>query len=1057
MFDPTPNIEQTMSAPPPNTFDQEDEMSSPPLEVDRSLSPIEADRSLSPFDDTIIQSPGLDGIDGFDGLDGTLGSSPGPHRIYTPPPRLAERFYRPSQTRRKGSAASSRRNSTSSLQSLTLSSTNGPQSKHVANYQRRDAILKDRQQRLADRAAHVEKVRLRAAIQKERIISLSEDRALAAAVTRERKLMEIAATCAEEVKRAKAIAESTKGKRELEAQQARQRQQERQAAVERRREELRKHSSRARGSSLGTKKSVDSLPSVTEVKETETSPLSSETAVCRLQTWWRRTARSRAVNVFAQLGLTVDDVRNTPYDQVTDTLLEQRVIAATAHVLDICGLRHGPRESVNQLKAAKFFLSAFLILCHPTQVLSNAYNTNTQNPGPSSQRLARDDLDDPQVQQLVSRAKDLIITFETIMSRLASHNNYMLPPALATSLPDTFSLFESAFLRWQSRDKHALVDSMLKQLVELDALIETISGTSEPAVIAEYKKSVAPNQELLVVKVKRLLGKEQGSKAVRHAIAHGRKSRADRKKEQSQMKPRIAENTVTPESALADLGAAEQLSQPSTGTSATASPNAYPSPPSTPASRPSEPMPATSSKLLPENRVVVHELAIDKEYQVRASDFLEAETKALRPWLDQMRATMQADAVSREIHFYLLVKVAGFIRDKLSRLVSPPHPLCNHIAELLDVEQFKQQLETGSFSYETFFTAMGTLLSKMCAQFRDAELADLTENKLKRGSYVDRMESLILFIDCMVTDHANYLLSQVAPLLLNSAAAYETKAFALAIDQQKHGLFAAETAWRAARSKLVAETSRRDPENVNHPKNQPTAEKIYAHMLVGIFTQPSEMQHGQIPEMLRLDHKRIVKYNRLTRNIVTTCGILLQCKNLLKRDVRAPWKSEATRIETVLNTAESEETAVNGVMAALEAGRSIPPAMKSHLREFVQKLIVAHLLLASTAQPEPHGQWDPAAHDPTQPVLRLLLRRLRDHVTARMVAGSSGDKSKMASGAGEKLASCGLGEFADRVRDMVEEMSKVGFVDRGSHAEWWEKVASNVEAEAASARATTSS
>lgn len=1030
-----------MSSPP-----LEADASLPPLDADTSLPPLEASGSLSPLDDDFAHASDLVGLDGtFE-----------PPRIYTPPPRLAERFYRPSQTRRKGSAASSRRNSTSSLSSLTLSSTSGPQSKQVANSQRRDAILKDRQQRLADRAAHVEKVRLRAAIAKERTIALSEERAVAAALTRERKLMEIASTCAEEVKRAKAIAESTKGKRELELQKLRQHMHERQAEAERRREELRKQAPRARGFSLGTKKSVDSLPSVAEGKETDARPLSTEAAVCRLQTWWRSLARSRAVTAFAQLGLTVDDVRNTPYDQVTEMLLQKRVIVATAHVLDLCGLRQGPRESVNQLKAVKLFLSAFLILCHPTQVLGNVYNTSSQDAGPASQLLARDDLDNPQVQQLVSRAKDLLITFETIMSRLTSHNNYTLPPALSKSLPDNFSLFESAFLKWSSRDMHALVDSMLKQLVELDAIIETISDTSEPAVVAEYKKSVAPNQEMLIVKIKRLLGKEAGSKAVRHAVAHGRKVRADRKKEQSQMKPRIAEITVTPETAMADLGAAKQPGQPSTKAPTTKSSNVYPSPPSTP-SRPSEPMPSTKGKLLPENRVVVHELAINKEYQVRATDFLEAETKALRPYLDQMRATMHSDAVSREIHFHLLVKVAEHIREKLLRLVNPPHPLCNHIEELLDVEQFKQQLDTGLFSYETFFAAMGTLLSKMCAEFRDAELADLTENKLKRGNYVDRMESLVLFIDCMVTDHANYLLSKVAPLLLGSAAEYETKAFASAIAQQKHGLFAAETAWRAARTKVVAEASRRDPENVNHPKNQPTAEKIYAHMLVGVFTQPSDMQYGQIPEMLQLDHKRILKYNKLTRNIVTTCGILLQCKNLLKRDVRAPWKSEALRIETVLNTAESEEIAVDGVMAALEAGRSIPPAMKTHLREFVQKLIVAHLALANTAQAEPHGQWDPAAHDPTQPVLRLLLRRLRDHVTTRMVAGSSGDKHKMANTAGEKLVGCGLGEFADRVRDMIDEMSKVGFVDRGSHADWWEKVASTVEAEAASGRAVTPS
>ncbi|CAN8103916.1 unnamed protein product [Discula destructiva] len=1018
LSEPARNLEESLGAPQSDPFASEDDM------------------SLPPFDDAFPQALDLDGIDD-------------PPRIYTPPPHLAARFYRPSQTRRKGSAASSRRNSISSLHSLTSSSANGPQSKHVANHQRRDAILKDRQKRLADRAAHVEKVRIRAAIAKERTIALSEERAQAAALTRERNLKEIAAACAEEVKRAKAIAETTKGKRELELQKMRQHMEERQAEAERRREELRKQAPRARGSSLGAKKSDDPLPSVTEVKESEARPLTDEAAVCMLQTWWRSLSRSRAVDEFSQLGLTVDGVGETPYDQVTEMLQQQRVILATARVLAICGLRKGPSESVNQMKAVKFFLSAFLILGHPTQVLSNVY-TPGADLGSSSQLLARDDLENPLVQELVSKAKDLLITFETTMSRLTRHNNYTVPPALRESLPDAYSSFESAFLNWQSRDKHALIDSMLKQLVELDAIIETIKSASEPAVVEEYKRSAGPNQEMLIVRIKRLLGKEEGSKAIRHAVLHARKARAEKKKERKQMIPRIVELSISPESAMADLSTGDQSKQKTAQTPASTPAGAYPSPPATPSSRPSQQMSSTRGKLLPDNRIVVHELAINKEYKVRAADFLEAETKALRPYLAQMRATMHEDAVSREIHFHLLIKVAEHIREKLLRLVKPPHPLCDHITDLLDVGQFKQRLENGSFSYENFFAAMGTILPQMCAQFRDAELADLIENKLSQGNYVDRMESLVLFIDCMMGDHANYLLSKVAPLLLESATEYETKSFAAAIDQQKHGLFAAQTAWRAAKNKVMAEVSRRDPENVDHPKNRPTAEKIYAHMLVGIFTQPCEMRYGQIPEMLHLDYKRILKYGTLTRNMVTTCGILLQCKNLLKRDVRAPWKTEAQRIETVLNTAESEEAAVNGVMAALEAGRSMPPAMKTHLREFVQKLITAHLALANTIQSDPHGQWEPTAHDPTQPVLKLLLRRLRDHITARMAAASSSEKHKMANAAGEKLASSGLGEFVDRVRDMVEEMGKVGAVDRDAHGIWWEEVAASVQAEAAS-------
>lgn len=1025
LSEPARNLEESMGVPTPDSSDPE---------LDLSI----------PLGDDFIQALDLADDD--------------PPRIFTPPPHLAARFYRPSQTRRKGSAASTRRNSISSLHSLTASSHNTaqlatpPQSKHVANHQRRDAILKDRQKRLADRAAHVEKVRLRAARAKERTIALSEERAIAAQQARERNLKEIAAACAEEVKRAKAVAESTKGKREQELQKMRQQMEERQAEAERRREELRKQSPRARGSSLGTKKSAEGLPPVKELKETEPIPLAEDVAICRLQTWWRATTKRKAINDFSQLGLTIDGVRDTPYDAVTEMLAEQQVILTTAHILAICGLRKGRLDSVHQMRAVKCFLSAFLILGHPAQVLSNTYDLSDQEPGSSSLPLPRDDLANPVVQELVGKAKDLLITFENILSRLTAHNNYTVSPTLTQALPDVYASFEAVFLHWQSRDKHALVDGMLKQLVELDALIEHVKETSEPAVVEQYKEGMAPNQEMLIVRIKRLIGKERGSKAIRHAVLSERKARAEKKKERGDLRPRIAEQSITAESAMADLGATQEAGKSRNASPGRASTDTYPTPPSTPSSRP--PRSSSQGKLLPDNRIVVHELAINKEYRVCADDFLEAETQALKPCLDQMRATMNGDALSREIHFYQLIKVAEFIRDKLRRLVKPGNPFYSIIGELLDVEQFKQRFQNGSFSYENFFASIGTLLPKLCAPVRDDLAKDLVDNKLSQGSYVDRLEALILFIDVMLGDYANHLLSAVAPQLLESAAEYEAKSFANAIQNGEHGLFAAEAAWRAARNKVVAETTRRDPENVNHPKHRPTPEKIYAHMLVGIFTQTSRIRYGQIPEMLQLDYKRIRKYGNLTRNMVTAGGILLQCKNLLKRDVRAPWKTEALRIMTVMETAESEETAVNGVMAALEAGRSMPPAIKTHLRGFVQKLIAAHWALASASQPDPSAQWEPTTHDPTQPVLRLLLKRLRDHMIARMAAGSNSEKVKATNSAGEKLSSSGLGEFVDRVRDMIDEMTKVGNVDREAHGSWWETVAEKVEAESAGRDAT---
>jgi hypothetical protein len=401
-----------------------------------------------------------------------------------------------------------------------------------------------------------------------------------------------------------------------------------------------------------------------------------------------------------------------------------------------------------------------------------------------------------------------------------------------------------------------------------------------------------------------------------------------------------------------------------------------------------------------------------------------------------MRATMQPE--NQDAHFFLLLEVAKYIREKLQRLVKPGNSMHTFIAELLDTEVAHQQFVTGSFSYEKFFQSMASLLPKLCAPVRDEELKDLVENKLSQGNYVDRLEALLGFIDVMLSDYANYLLQLAAPQLIESATSYEKKAFAATMEASTYSRPAAEAAWRSARQKVYAEVARRDPEAVNHPRSRPSADRIYLQMLVDVYTQTRPISEAELPEMLLLDSKRILRAGQMTRRIVTAGAILLQCKNLLKRDVRAPWKMEAGRIFAVLEAEQGPEATVEGVIAALEAGRSMPAATKTHLRALVTKFVAASAeAAASTAD----------AEQPREPVLRLLANRLRTYVLGRLTAASASEKVKATSTAGEKLASLGLAEFVDKVRDMVDEMTRVGAVDRDTHGAWWEAVADKVEKE----------
>lgn len=963
-------------------------------------------------------------------------------RIYSPPPRIADRFYRPSQARRRDSAASSRRNSMSSAHSRcssihTSTAHTDEQSKYVAQHLRRASFLEDRRARLADRAAHAEKVRLRAALAKAAPRGqASGEKALAAQQARDRNLAEIAATCAEEVRKAKQVAEQTKEKREQEVARIKSQLEERMAEAQRRREELlSKNTSRKGRVNSASKKPVSALASVSERVARK---LSDQDAARKIQGWWLGLVRKRSVDEFHKLGLSIDGIRDTNFDTVVELLAQENVLNVAARLLRICGLQEGEPNSVAEMAACRTFMSAFLILGHPNKVLSTKNDSSestadVENAMAATNRLPAADLNNPQLQDLIGKAKDLLISFENILSWLSPANRYTVPPSMKNAIPEAYAVFYNAFIAWKSRDSNALVEVMVMQFVELDAIYQTVKDSTDDAAAALYRQSIQDSQLMLIVRIKRLAGQEKGKKMIFQAVAEARKARKAKKQATGDTKPRVADNSAGDASATAN-----SLVSPDSQTL---------TPPSTPLGRgqghSASPKLSSAPKtglmgLLGDNRVVVHELAINKEYQIPADDYVEQQSAVTRPLYAQMKATLTTE--DNEANFRIFMLMAGNIKDKLQRLLKPGNSLYNLIGEILDPEMAERQFALGNFSYEKFFTAMASLLPKLCAPFRDEEVKALIQEKLADGNVIDRVEALIRFIDVMLCDYVNYLMRMAAPQLIESAAQYEAKRFAQAIASGEVRLTVAESAWRAASTKVMAEVHRRDPEGINHPKSRPNASRFYAQMLVDVFTTLAiPVSEDQVPEMLRLDLSRIDKVSTMIQRIITAGAVLLQCKNLLKRDVRNQWKMEASRILAVLeNEHSSLDTTLDGTMAALEAGRSMPAATKTQLRQLVRKVLEASREMARTGV------------EPTQPVLRLLLTRLRGNILARLVPGSSSasEKVKAANNAGEKLASLGLSEFVDRVRQISELLDKVGAVDRAAHGTWWDAVAIKVQQEA---------
>lgn len=907
-----------------------------------------------------------------------------------PPPRIAARFYRPSNSRRKSSAASSRRNSISSTHSHTSNRSyrGGCQSHHVAQHLRRASILENRKARLAERAAHAEQVRLRAAFAKATPRgSNSEERALAAQQARERHLAQVAAACAEEVRRAKKVAEDMKERKAAEERRYRLEMEERLADAEKRRLEYKRNTRRPR---------TASSPQPETKKNVQRPAVSSDDAAKRIQAAWRARARKNVVDAWLELGLSIDKVHDTSFEEITALLAEEKVLVVTEKIMALFGLLP-EGDTAARSGAIRTFLSTYLILGQPEHVLSR---------------------DTAQEQDLIQKSKDLIISFEAALSKLTTFNYYTPSPTRQETVLLAHGAFVSAFNDWKARDSSALIETMVASFVSLDAIWQSVKDDTVDEVAIEYKNGIRDNQAILLSKIKKLAGPDRALTLIRKAIRESRKSRPRKKPAGEVARPRVAIDSPTPGSPIAEEEAPLQAEAASrlADTSGVTHPEGHQA--------------QSLSKVftvVPGNRVLVHELSLDKEFRIDASPTANLRDALNRELCDAMRKGFENGEAAM-----WTAAMAENIRAKLLRLLKPGNSMHTLISETLDLEHIKNQCSQGMFSYEKFFSFIASILPKLCAPFRDAEVKALTDELQEEGSLpemVEKLFKLLHIIDSLSLDYSNFLLMNAAPTLIKEAPGYEQRMFAQDLEEGTVTLDRTRRWWRSAAVNMHTEAERRDPWNTPMPMNRPTPQKIYARGLVDLAIATPPLRDSELPETLELDRARITRIREDALRITTIGGILLTAKNLLKRDVRSQWKNEASRMWDTLKDGYLKDAATPTKIASLlESSHAMPPSTRASLSSTVSRLLT---------QAE--------AGRLSDPVMKVLFQRLKTHIFNRVSASSSGERVKAASTATEGLATTGLPEFVGQVADICEQLGKVSEVDRRAHGKWYEEIAEELE------------
>ncbi|KAK7608083.1 T-complex protein 11-domain-containing protein [Phyllosticta paracitricarpa] len=910
-----------------------------------------------------------------------------------PPPHIAARFSRPANNRRKSSAASSRRNSLSSSHShqSSLSLRGGSQSNHVAQHLRRASILESRKARLADRAAHAEQVRLRAALAKASPRSSnSEEKALAAQQAREKHLAQVATACAEEVRRAKKVAEDMKERKASEEKRYRLEMQEKLAEAERRRQEYKRNQRRPRGASVPSSDLKKAPPDAR-------STMDDDTAARRIQRTWRTRRRRHMVEVFVELGLSIDKVHDATFEDISSLLSEEKVLSAAAKVLDFFGLQ-GPNGPIGEDPASvRTFLSAYLILGHPAEVLSSK--------------------DGDLEQDLIKKATDLIISFESALSKLCMSNRFTPPPTQVETVSLAHSAFVTAFADWKSQDSRTLIEMMVASFVNLDAIWQSVKDETRGEVANDYREGIRENQVILLSKIRKLAGPDRANTLIKKAIHESRRARVRdrRRRPVGDVRPRAAESESS--EASSTQGESEDSSHV-----------LHENLPFENGSSSEDSQSDALAKLfspMPANRVLVHELAIDKEFRID-----EQQPSELRDALNREICESMKRGFERGEGAPWTTAMADNIRGKILRLLKPGNSMYKLISDALDPEFVQQQASQGVFSYEKFYSFMATILPKLCAPFRDVQVKALAEELEQPGDLdqmVGKLFKLLHVIDLLALDYQNYLLQQMAPTLIKEAPGYEQRMFEQ--DLLSHTITLTKTRrwFRSASVACLTETDRRDPIY----GAAPTAQKIYARALVDLAIATPPLQEQEVPETLHLDHARLARIRDDAVRITAIGSILLTAKNLLRRDVRSQWRPEATRMWALLrdNGYEKDDGSMpNKVLTLLESAHAMPPATRAQLLSTVTRLL-----------------HQAAAGRLTDPVMKVLFGRLKNHVLGRISASTSGERVRAATGASEGLATSGLPEFVGQVGELVDLLGRIGEVDRAAHGSWYDKIAAEVE------------
>ncbi|KAJ3061341.1 hypothetical protein HDU98_002753 [Podochytrium sp. JEL0797] len=236
------------------------------------------------------------------------------------------------------------------------------------------------------------------------------------------------------------------------------------------------------------------------------------------------------------------------------------------------------------------------------------------------------------------------------------------------------------------------------------------------------------------------------------------------------------------------------------------------------------------------------------------------------------------------------------IKSQLAAMVSEKGKIAAEIQECLDISFITHQIQNKSLNLPSLLHFIVSKMALLCAPLRDAAVRDITADldaATDAVALVPVFDKILVVLDDMKLDLANYKLQTLRPHLKSQAVEYEKSKFreSIAVSNQNQSpsgsastasLLPRTAAWLSETVTQKLQTAReRNPESIDLPENRVRFTDVLHDALLGLVFSNTAVSHGSVPETLVMDAARVFAFQNEGQVVVIVAALLMLVQNIV--------------------------------------------------------------------------------------------------------------------------------------------------------------------------------